>query len=283
MDPNKHNIKFLNQIYIINNLHNKNLYIDYQFALLRLARKQSNLSLASSLLIDQIKYLNHILNIPTVEDSPQYNESGFYDYINNFMIQSSNKTEANINTRILIAKCEIESAKLLLNRNDNIMSIEIITKSISKYFEEIFYLIKNRNVMMLESGLDPLTTAIQPLYPYSSPFYESANKPYMVSINTNLKQNNITNAELNEKYARSILGLTKWLIKSPSVLDEVNVLYLNQKLKKNSDFISTSSEKIEDITNNLIKILNFKNYYDPNIFDGKFSLNHGNCISIFIK
>ena len=199
------------------------------------------------------------------------------------MIQSSNKTEANINTRILIAKCEIESAKLLLNRNDNIMSIEIITKSISKYFEEIFYLIKNRNVMMLESGLDPLTTAIQPLYSYSSPSYESANKPYMVSINTNLKQNNITNAELNEKYARSILGLTKWLIKSPSVLDEVNVLYLNQKLKKNSDFISTSSEKIEDITNNLIKILNFKNYYDPNIFDGKFSLNHGNCISIFIK
>ena len=104
MDPNKHNIKFLNQIYIINNLHNKNLYIDYQFALLRLARKQSNLSLASSLLIEQIKYLNHILNIPTLEDSPQYNESGFYDYINNFMIQSSNKTEVNINTRILIAK-----------------------------------------------------------------------------------------------------------------------------------------------------------------------------------
>ena len=75
--------------------------------------------------------------------------------------------------------------------------------------------------------------------------------------NHSLNQINLKNDVLNEKHARSILTLAKWLGNNPSTLAELNSLYTSQKTYKNTNYIPSTS--IQEISENLMKILALKN------------------------
>jgi len=72
---------------------------------------------------------------------------------------------------------------------------------------------------------------------------------------------------LIKKYAQSILTLTKCLSSKSQALNELNSVYVSQKLNKNSNYILSTSTTIEEISFNLNKLLSSK----PNTFSSQFS------------
>ena len=64
---------------------------------------------------------------------------------------------------------------------------------------------------------------------------------------------------LTKKYAHSILKLAKWLDSSPATLNELNNIYLNQKLNNNSNYVLPTSSAIQEISQNLTELLCSKN------------------------
>jgi hypothetical protein len=132
-DKYRHKIKDLNHLQtILKSRLNTELYNEIQFALARLSRKQTNVNLASRLIMNQIGSTH--FNINQTHFQPEHSNT-----FTEFVFQHESYVNLfDLNKTLFTLSCEMESAKLLNSiHEDKLVSIDFLSSNILKYCESL--------------------------------------------------------------------------------------------------------------------------------------------------
>jgi PI-3-kinase-related kinase SMG-1 len=211
-DTYRHKIKDLNHMQtIFKHRLNAELYNEIVFALVRLSRKQTNVNLATRLIMSQIgsTYFNKNQAQFQAEHANTFTEFVFQhqSYVNIF----------NLNKTLFTLSYEIESAKLLNSiHDDKLVSIEYLSSKILKYCECL--MVADPNQMNI----------------YSQQYLNQEIKLITLSSNT-----------LNSKLARSLLNLCKWLL-NDQIIREMNTQFSTVNYLRKAEKVKRILEKMSE-------------------------------------